>query len=74
MPSLRNIALINYNEGSNEEEEEEDIEDEEVATYQYNTDIPTFSSYAKKKYYSKKPFTSGPVSFFPPKAHIKKAN
>ncbi len=48
MPFLRNIAPINYNEGSNEEEEEEDIEDEEVATYQYNTNIPTFSSYAKK--------------------------
>lgn len=49
--SLRQIAPINYNEGSNEEEEEEDydIEEEEVTSDQYNTEFPTFSSYAKKK-------------------------
>jgi hypothetical protein len=46
--SLRNIALINYNEGSNDEDEEEDLEYEKDAAYQYNTNIPTFSSYAKK--------------------------
>ncbi len=47
--SLRNIAPINYNEGSNDnEEEEEDVEEEGGVAYQNNTDIPTVFSYARK--------------------------
>jgi hypothetical protein len=46
--SLRNIAPINYNEGSNDDDEEEDVEEEGGVAYQNNTDIPTVSSYARK--------------------------
>ncbi len=49
MASLRHITPINYNEGSNDDDDEkEDIEEEGGVAYQYNTDIPTVSSYARK--------------------------
>ena len=40
MASLTNIAPINYNEGSNDDEEEEDIEEEGDNAYQYHTHMP----------------------------------
>jgi len=44
--ALRNIAPIDYNEGSNNEDEEENIgSDEELFDYQFHSDIPT----SKKK-------------------------
>ena len=45
--SLRHIAPIDYNEGSNNEDEDENIgSDEELFDYQFHSDIPT-SSYKK---------------------------
>ena len=45
--SLRHVAPIDYNEGSNNEDEEENIgSDEELFDYQFHSDIPT-SSYKK---------------------------
>ena len=44
--SLRHVAPIDYNEGSNNEYEEENIgSDEELFDYQFHSDIPT----SKKK-------------------------
>ncbi len=54
--SLKHITPINYNEGSNNDNEEEDIEEEGGVAYQYNTDISTVTSYARKS--SNKAFIS----------------
>jgi hypothetical protein len=46
--SLRNIAPVNYSEGSNDDDEEEYIEEEGGVAYQYHTHIPNVSTFAKK--------------------------
>jgi hypothetical protein len=72
--SLRHVAPIDYNEGSNEEEEEEVFgSDEEGFDYQFHSDIPT-SSHKKDKKATPKRLSSSdpsPSSFLKPAAKPK---
>ena len=59
--SLRHVAPIDYNEGSNEEDEEEVFgSDEEGFDYQFHSDIPTSSHKKDKKATPKRLSSSDP--------------
>ena len=68
--SLRHVAPIDYNEGSNNEDEEENIgSDEKLFDYQFHSDIPT-SSYKKDQKLTPKRRSSSEPS---PSSYLKPA-